>query len=96
MAVRSTGLNEQWLFVQHGCQAMFVKPIVQPAVSCKRGFRLLNTFTYFLTAILSCLQTAPDVRNKSRAKVLIHIILRFLLLRDGWQYCFNVIFVITI
>jgi len=23
-------LNEQWLFVQHGCQTVFVKPVIQP------------------------------------------------------------------
>jgi len=26
-------LNEQWLFVQHGCQTVFVKPVVQNHVT---------------------------------------------------------------
>ena len=33
VAVRSTRLNEQWLFVQHGCQTMFVEPVVQPGLT---------------------------------------------------------------
>jgi len=45
-----------------------------------------------------CLQIVPDVHKvtKSRAKVLIRIILRLLLLlyewQSHWQYYFNVIF----
>jgi len=54
-------------------------------------------FVYKQCQMYSCTQRLGLVSgNKSGAKVLIRIILSFLLLHDGWQYYFNVIFVITI
>jgi len=55
-------LNEQWLFVQHGCQTglttgwMFVymiqpvvKPVWQSVVSCKRGITNISYYYYYTT-----------------------------------------------
>jgi len=49
-------LNEQWLFVQHGCQTgcqTVVKPVWQPvwqpAVSCKLGIRVMIIVCYLHT-----------------------------------------------
>ena len=57
-------LNEQWLFIQHGCQTglttgwmfvytiqLVVKPVVQPVVSCKRGFSLFAHRTIIISHI---------------------------------------------
>jgi len=37
-AVRSTRLNQQWLFIQHGCQTSLTTGW-QPVVSCKQGIK---------------------------------------------------------
>jgi len=61
--------NEQWLFVQHGCQTVFVIPVWQPVVSCKRGITvhhvLLTTFDssmmYPLLQLPICLEYLQPV-----------------------------------